>query len=75
MRLDRLWTHHAGARLTEEGREAAEALHETYVALSWFFRDVLELEAYEREAMELAGVFSPTVTERLVRTLPVETEG
>ncbi|MDZ7745894.1 MAG: metal-dependent transcriptional regulator [Halobacteriales archaeon] len=30
-----------GASLTPSGREQAEALHETYVTLSWFFRAVL----------------------------------
>jgi DtxR family Mn-dependent transcriptional regulator len=63
-----------GATLTPAGREAAADLHETYVTLSWFFRDVLELEEPEREAMELAGAISPTVTERLVATLPVDGE-
>lgn len=63
-----------GVTLTPAGREAAADLHERYVALSWFFRTVLELEEYEREAMELAGAVSPTVTERLVATLPVDAD-
>jgi DtxR family Mn-dependent transcriptional regulator len=63
-----------GATLTPAGRETAEQLHETYVTLSWFFRDVLDLEEYEREAMELASVVSPTVGTRLLETLPVETD-
>lgn len=58
-----------GARLTDAGREAAAERHETYVTLSWFFRDVLELPEYEQEAMEMAGAVSPTVARRLAATL------
>jgi len=58
-----------GSTLTDAGRERARELHETYVALSWFFRDVLDLDAYEREAMEMAGLISPAVAERLVHLL------
>jgi len=61
-----------GVTLTEAGREEAEQLHETYVTVSWFFRGVLELEDYEAEAMEMAGLVSSTVTERLAATLPCE---
>jgi len=64
-----------GATLTAAGRETAAELHETYVTLSWFFRDVLDLEEYEREAMELADVVSPTVSEQLIGTLPIEADG
>jgi len=59
-----------GATLTESGRERAMALHESYVTVSWFFRRVLELDDCESEAMELAGLVSPTVTKRLAATLP-----
>lgn len=58
-----------GVTLTEEGRSTAADLHETYVTLSWFFRDVLDLEDYETEAMEMAGTVSAEVTERLAKTL------
>ncbi len=58
-----------GATLTDAGREHASDLHETYVALSWFFRDVLDLDAHEREAMEMAGLLSPDVADRLVTLL------
>lgn len=61
-----------GVTLTESGREEAEQLHETYVTVSWFFRGVLELEDYEAEAMEMAGLVSPAVAERLAATLPCE---
>jgi DtxR family Mn-dependent transcriptional regulator len=61
-----------GVELTEAGRERAAELHETYVTLSWFFRSVLDLEEAEREAMEMAGVLSPTVVERLVGLLPYD---
>jgi DtxR family Mn-dependent transcriptional regulator len=73
---DGLLTHepYEGVTLTESGRERAAQLHETYVILSWFFRSVLELNDYEAEAMELAGLVSPTVAERLAATLPCETD-
>jgi len=58
-----------GANLTASGREQAEALHETYVTLSWFFRSVLDLDTHEREAMQMAGLVSPAVAERLAETL------
>ena len=61
-----------GAALTEAGRRRAEELHETYVTLSWFFRGVLDLEDHETEAMEMAGLVSPDVAERLASTLPYE---
>jgi len=63
-----------GASLTPSGCEQAEALHETYVTLSWFFRAVLDLDAYEREAMRMAGLVSPLVTDRLAETL-MSTDG
>lgn len=61
-----------GVTLTEAGRERATQVHETYVTVSWFFRDVLGLENYEQEAMEMAGLVSPTVAERLAGTLPFQ---
>jgi DtxR family Mn-dependent transcriptional regulator len=63
-----------GVRLTEPGRERATQLHETYVTVSWFFRSVLELDDHEAEAMELAGLLSPTVARRLAATLPCADE-
>jgi len=60
---------YAGATLTERGRETAADLHERYVTLSWFFRDVLDLDDYEREAMELAGAVSGDVSARLTDVL------
>ena len=63
-----------GVTLTDAGRERASDLHETYVALSWFFRDVLDLDAHEREAMEMAGLLSPEVADRLA-TLLVDDDG
>jgi len=45
------------------------------VTLSWFFRAVLDLDAYEREAMRMAGLVSPLVTDRLVETLMSADEG
>ncbi|WP_281193776.1 metal-dependent transcriptional regulator [Halorubrum sp. F4] len=58
-----------GATLTDAGRERAADLHEAYVALSWFFRDVLDLDAHEHEAMEMAGLLSAEVADRLVHLL------
>ncbi|WP_049987158.1 metal-dependent transcriptional regulator [Halobellus rufus] len=58
-----------GAALTGPGRERAATLHETYVVLSWFFRDVLDLDTYEREAREMADLVSPAVAECLVTLL------
>jgi DtxR family Mn-dependent transcriptional regulator len=70
-----LYEPYEGATLTETGRRRAADLHETYVTLSWFFRSVLGLDDYEREAMELAGVVSPAVAERFAATLPVSSRG
>jgi Mn-dependent DtxR family transcriptional regulator len=66
-----LVTHepYEGATLTDDGRETADDLYETYVILSRFFDDVLGVDDSEREALELAGNISPTVTERLASTL------
>lgn len=76
-RLDRdglvAYERYEGATLTELGREPAATLHEAYVTVSWFFRSILDLDAYEEEVMDLAGLISPTVAERLAMTLPVET--
>ncbi|QCC58192.1 metal-dependent transcriptional regulator [Natrinema thermotolerans] len=58
-----------GATLTDQGREAAADLHERYVVLSTFFREVLDLAEPDREAMTLAGSVSPLVTERVAETL------
>lgn len=58
-----------GATLTAAGRETAEELYETYLVLSRFFRDVLELDDYEDEAMRLAGNVSPVVAEQLATNL------
>jgi DtxR family Mn-dependent transcriptional regulator len=63
-----------GVTLTDAGRERAAELHETYVTVSWFFRSVLDLEDHEAEAMNLAGLVSPTVAERLAATLPTGTD-
>ncbi|AUV83824.1 metal-dependent transcriptional regulator [Salinigranum rubrum] len=58
-----------GASLTPAGRDTAEELHETYLVLSRFFRDVLELDDYDDEAMRLAGNVSPVVAEQLATNL------
>lgn len=63
-----------GATLTSDGREAGEELYETYTTLSQFFREILELEAHEEEAMRLAGNISPLVVDRLTSTLLRDTE-
>lgn len=71
-----LVTHepYEGATLTPEGRETAEDLYETYTTVSQFFHQVLELEDYEKEALQLAGNVSPVVAERLASTLHLETD-
>lgn len=58
-----------GAMLTPEGRDVAADLYETYVTLSRFFRDVLDLDDHESEARRVAGSVSPTVVDRLAETL------
>ncbi|MFC7076584.1 metal-dependent transcriptional regulator [Haloarcula halophila] len=58
-----------GATLTEDGWERAAELHETYVTLSWFFRDALDLEEHELKAMRLANDVSTVVSEQLAATL------
>jgi len=58
-----------GVTLTDDGRQTASDLHERYVTLSWFFRDILDLADHESEAMEIAGTVSMDVTERLATTL------
>ncbi len=60
---------YGGVTLTASGRERAAERYRTYETLRVFFRDVLELDAYEREAFELVGAVSPTVAERLEETL------
>jgi DtxR family Mn-dependent transcriptional regulator len=64
-----------GATLTGTGRERARSLHESYVTLSWFFRSILDIDDHETEAMEMAGVLSPDVADRLASTLPVPSDG
>jgi Mn-dependent DtxR family transcriptional regulator len=63
-----------GATLTSEGRETAAELYKTYLTLAQFFEQVLELENYEREAMQLTGTISPVVAERLASTLLADEE-
>lgn len=63
---------YVGVELTDSGRQVAAELHETYVTLSWFFRSVLELDDYEAEAMEMAGIVSPEIARRLATTLPYD---
>jgi len=67
-----------GASLTPDGQAQGNELYETYVTLSRFFDDVLDLEEHEQEAMELAGTVSKTVAVRLETTLlsdsPVEVD-
>lgn len=58
-----------GASLTPNGQAQGKELYETYVTLSWLFDDVLGLEKYDQEAMQLAGTVSKTVATRLEATL------
>ncbi|WP_459193204.1 metal-dependent transcriptional regulator [Halosimplex sp. J119] len=63
-----------GVSLTETGRERAAAFHETYVTVSWYLRDALEVESPESRAIELAAVLGPDIAERLAAELPTETD-
>ena len=58
-----------GVQLTDEGRETAAELHDSYLVLRQFFTDVLGLEQPDTEALELAGSVSPLVTDRLAATV------
>jgi Mn-dependent DtxR family transcriptional regulator len=58
-----------GATLTDQGRETASGLYDSYVTLSRFFRDVLDIDECEAEAMRMAGVVDSSVTDRLAETL------
>lgn len=58
-----------GVTLTDAGWERGAELYEQYVTLCRFFRDVLEMESSEREALALTGTVSATVTDRLATTL------
>jgi DtxR family Mn-dependent transcriptional regulator len=64
------YDQYRGVTLTDRGTEIAASHHERYVILSWFFRSLLELEDYEREAMRMASAVSPEVANRLAATLP-----
>ncbi|MGQ4557028.1 metal-dependent transcriptional regulator [Halobellus sp. GM3] len=60
---------YTGVELTEEGRERAAGLYETHVTFCRFFRDVLELDDYAREALLLAGVVDREIAKRLEGTI------
>lgn len=60
---------YAGVSLTEAGRERGAERYRTYRTLRCFCRDVLGLDAYDREALDLVGSVSPVVAERLEETL------
>jgi DtxR family Mn-dependent transcriptional regulator len=64
-----------GASRTGTGRRQAEELHETCVTLSWFFRSVLDLDEYETEAMEMAGLVSADVADDSPRHSRTKTTG
>jgi|AntRauTorcE11898_2_1112593.scaffolds.fasta_scaffold00147_34 Mn-dependent DtxR family transcriptional regulator len=63
-----------GATLTPDGRETGEDLYRSYATLVRFFETVLGLDDYEENAMELAGIVSPTVADRLASTLPLDAD-
>jgi Mn-dependent DtxR family transcriptional regulator len=58
-----------GVTLTPAGEEWAADAYETFVVLSRFFADVLEIENNEREALEAVGPVSPDVSERIASML------
>ena len=53
-----------GVALTEAGRSETRELWDRYVVVRRFYREVLEVDAHEREAMVVAGVLSSDVTAR-----------
>jgi Mn-dependent DtxR family transcriptional regulator len=63
-----------GGTLTQSGREAVADLYGTYQVLSRFFREVLDLDEYEAEAIKLSGNVSSTVVERLAATILTDEE-
>lgn len=66
---------YSGVTLTQTGREQARELHKSYRTLCRFFREVLELENPEPEALEVVGTVSPMVVRRLAHTiLPPESD-
>ena len=58
-----------GVASTPEGRREVESLWDRHLTLRRFYRDVLGVEEYEREAMEVAAVVRPDVAARLEATL------
>lgn len=58
-----------GVSLTDAGWAETEPLWGRYETLRRFYRDVLGVEAYERGAMQVAGVVSPDVVARLEEVL------
>ncbi|MEY7849984.1 metal-dependent transcriptional regulator [Natrarchaeobius sp. A-rgal3] len=61
-----------GVVLTADGHETAEELFEAYLTLSRFFRDVLEIDDHDREAMIMAGAVGRQVVDRLATTVLTE---
>ena len=57
------------------GIEREQRPHESYAALSRFFRSVLDLDDREREAVGIAGVLDAIVAERLAGELTVGETG
>jgi len=58
-----------GVELTETGRKQAADLYATHETLCRFFRDVLGLDDYTREALNVAGVVDTEIARRLETTV------
>lgn len=63
------YERYSGVQLTEPGRDRAADLFGTHQTLCRFFRDVLSLDDYAREALSLAGVVDPEIARRLETTV------
>ena len=71
-----LVTHepYEGVELTDEGEARAREAYETFTTLARFFREVLGLADYEREALAAVDTVDTAVAERIAaRLLPAAT--
>jgi DtxR family Mn-dependent transcriptional regulator len=66
-----LVTHepYEGVALTDEGEARAREAYETFTTLARFFREVLGLEDYEREALAAVDTVDTAVAERIAAKL------
>lgn len=67
------YERYSGVQLTAEGQIRATELYETHETLCRFFRDILTIDDYAREALLLAGTVSPKIAHRLETTVLPQT--